>query len=64
VAAAFALVPRTAAPAATPPAASAVAASAAVPTVAATVPVGAAPGYMEIAPNGPYAYIASRASGT
>ena len=43
---------------------SAVAASAAVPTVAATVPVGPAPGYMEIAPNGAYAYIASRASGT
>ena len=39
-------------------------ASVAVPTVAATVPVGPAPGYMEIAPDGTYGYIASRATGT
>ncbi len=40
-----------------------VAKSVAKPTVGATVPVGATPGYMEIAPNGEYGYIANRAAG-
>jgi serine/threonine-protein kinase len=37
--------------------------SIATPTVGATIPVGPTPGYMEIAPNGRYAYIANRAAG-
>jgi YVTN family beta-propeller protein len=37
--------------------------SSASPTAGATVPVGPTPGYMEIAPNGRYGYIAHRAAG-
>jgi YVTN family beta-propeller protein len=37
--------------------------SSASPTAGATVPVGPTPGYMEIAPNGRYGYIANRAAG-
>ncbi|MCO1659821.1 serine/threonine-protein kinase [Pseudonocardia humida] len=37
--------------------------SSASPTVGPTVPVGPTPGYMEIAPNGRYAYIANRGAG-
>ncbi|HTF53959.1 MAG TPA: YncE family protein [Pseudonocardia sp.] len=33
------------------------------PSVGQTIPVGPTPGYMEIAPNGEYAYIANRAAG-
>jgi YVTN family beta-propeller protein len=40
-----------------------VAASIAVPTVGDSIPVGPTPGYMEIAPNGRFAYIASRDAG-
>lgn len=40
-----------------------VAKSVAKPTVGATVPVGPTPGYMEIAPNGRYGYIANRSTG-
>jgi serine/threonine-protein kinase len=38
-------------------------ASIAVPTVGDSIPVGPTPGYMEIAPNGRFAYIASREAG-
>jgi serine/threonine-protein kinase len=40
-----------------------IAASIAVPTVGDEIPVGPTPGYMEIAPNGRFAYIASRDAG-
>jgi serine/threonine-protein kinase len=40
-----------------------VAASIAVPTVGDSIPVGPTPGYLEIAPNGRFAYIASREAG-
>jgi YVTN family beta-propeller protein len=46
-----------------PTAAPQVAASIAVPTVGDEIPVGPTPGYMEIAPNGRFAYIASREAG-
>ncbi|GLZ52632.1 serine/threonine-protein kinase [Actinomycetospora sp. NBRC 106378] len=49
--------------AATAPVRPVVANSVATPTVAQTVPVGPTPGYMEIAPNGKFAYIANRQAG-
>jgi serine/threonine-protein kinase len=57
--------PAQAAPAAPDPQAPAgpVGNSIAVPTVGDTVPVGPTPGYMEIAPDGSFAYIANRAAG-
>jgi YVTN family beta-propeller protein len=57
------IVPRPSDSASATPTAPQVAASIAVPTVGDVIPVGPTPGYMEMAPSGRFAYIASREAG-